>query len=393
MKQSPNHYFQPGSYGVVCPVGGTQALPPEERALLAPVLAYLEANDWQSQDTVFPKGTIRPDGRLDLCKQSIGPAGARLVTESLRQNTHIRHLLLGTNGIGDAGAAALVPLVAENTSLQTLYLGCNYIQPPGIALLCDALALNKSVEGLWLKRNPLGDAGLSHVARLLEQNYTIRILDLVNTQLGPEGLQQLVDVLVGSRCTVERLYLGGNQLTPESAPLLARLLTESRTLTGLLLNVNRLGDTGCLVLAEALQKNTTLIELGLASNGAGETGVIALLKAIEGHPSLQVVDLGYSPSTRVLGAQPNELNDRVAEVLGDYLVVNDKIRSLNLLRHAFTNTGFAHLVRGLKQNTSLQKLVIDGKPPAWIREFAKGNDHRFSLTTDPAVAAIKSVYR
>ncbi len=356
------------------------------------MLDYIYTDSLPPVRLTFPKGTLTPTGTLDLCKQSLGPEGAHQVAAALRKNDKIRHLLLGTNGIGDAGAAFLATQLAEQTTLQTLYLGCNYIQPRGLSLLCQALEENKTIEGLWLKRNPIGIAGVEPLVRLLQKNQTIRILDLVNTGIGPEGLHQLIEVLKNGHSKVERLYLGGNQLTSTSAALLAGLLKDKSPITSLLLNVNNLGDEGTCILAEALQGNTTLTELGLASNGIGETGAKALVGALVSHPAIWLLDLGYSRSTQVLGAQANQLTDGVAVTLEKLLATTQTLQSLNVVRHRFTDTGLNHLCKGLAQNTSLRSLSINGKMPMPIKEFVKASQAKLPQT-DPVVTAIRSVYR
>jgi Ran GTPase-activating protein (RanGAP) involved in mRNA processing and transport len=378
---------------IICPIDDTFQSEPGIAADLMPLLDYLASHDIAEEDITFLKGTVTTDGRLDLCKQSIGPEGARLVAEALGTNTTIRHLLLGTNGIGNEGALSLTPLIEQTTALQTLYLGCNYIQAPGIASLSQALQNNKSIEGLWLKRNPLGREGASAIAHLLKNTQSLRMLDLVNTDLGTDGLKLVLEALLDSSQSVERLYLGGNQITAAEAPWLAELITRNPKIKGLLLNANALGDQGVQILTQALRKNTTLVELGLASNGIEEDGAITLVEAIQQHPSLKVLDLGYSPSTRVLGAKPNHLTDKVAESLAHYITSNAVIHTLNLVRHSFSQSGFGYLRESLEKSTSLQNLILDGNPPQALNEMIKSRKNAATFNIDSAVAAIRSVYR
>lgn len=144
---------------------------------------------------------------------------------------------------------------------------------------------------------------------MLCHNQSIRTLDLVNTQLSYEGLAAIVHVLIHKNRTVERLYLGGNEIDAKGAKLLATLLSSNPNIKALLLNVNHLGDCGAIALAEALHQNQTLVELGVASNSIAPKGGVPLIEAIQKHPLLINVDFGYSPSTRVLGAVGNSLGD------------------------------------------------------------------------------------
>src|SRR4051794_20780800 len=77
---------------------------------LLPLIRRLE-EDQETTDTImFPRGALLPVGRLDLCKQGIGAAGAQAVTTALRGNRHVQHLLFGADGLGDAGACAVAEL-------------------------------------------------------------------------------------------------------------------------------------------------------------------------------------------------------------------------------------------------------------------------------------------
>lgn len=48
----------------------------------------------------YPKGVVYEDGRIDLCKQVLGPSHIYQCMEALSENQQIRHFLLGNNIIG-----------------------------------------------------------------------------------------------------------------------------------------------------------------------------------------------------------------------------------------------------------------------------------------------------
>ena len=363
---------------------------------LESLINYLNKNQPITEKIVFPRGTVMPDGRLDLCKQSLGVMGCHLVTEALTNNFAIASLLLGTNGVGDCGAKDVARLIQRNNHLEIVYLGCNAISATGIAPLAEALRDNQSVTGLWLKRNPIGVSGAYHLAEMLRHNQSIRTLDLVNTQIGAEGLAAILEVLTYNNSTVERLYLGGNQIQPHHASLLANLLANNPVITGLLLNVNHLGDRGVTVLADGLAENKTLIELGLASNGIGVEGCNSLLAALATHPAIGNLDLGYSPSTGVLGAQPNQIGDIGGSAIAKFLKSNSTLSKLNLARNGISQEGKIALITGLEINQKLCDLTLDGKPDKRIELLLERN-RRLNLGKElekpRSVALIQSVYR
>ncbi|HEX2316670.1 MAG TPA: gala protein, partial [Thermomonospora sp.] len=295
---------------VRCPAIEHPDVPAADPADLAPLLARLADAGPVTADETFPLGTLRPDGRVDLCKQGLGPEGvARLLPVALG-SPHARHLLLGTNGIGDAGAAALAGALTPGHGLETLYLGCNRIGVEGVEALARALEGDGTVRALWLKRNPVGDAGVRAVAAMLRSNTTIRTLDLVNTGLTTEGLRVLLDALAGRARPVERLFLGGNGLTADAADLLAALIRDAGV-RELYVPANHLRDAGVTVLADAIDPSRP-VRLGLGGNGVGPEGARALAAALDGVESL---DLGRPPSERALGAPPNTTGDEGATAL------------------------------------------------------------------------------
>lgn len=360
------------------------------------LIDYLQTDRHSAQKIVFPRGTVMPDGRLDLCKQGLGVMGCHLVTEALANNDAIASLLLGTNGIGDRGAKDVARLIQCNNRLEIVYLGCNAISSTGIAALAEALTHNQSVTGLWLKRNPIGVAGAYYLAEMLRRNTSIRTLDLVNTQIGSRGLAAILEVLTYTNRTVERLYLGGNQIQANQAALLANLLAENPVITGLFINVNHLGDRGVTVLAGGLVENKTPIDLGLASNGIGVEGCDRLLAALQTHPAIGNLDLGYSPSTQVLKAKPNQIGDVGASAIANFLRDNQTLFKLNLAKNGITEEGKIALITALEINHKLRHLMLDGRSDRRIEVLLKRN-RMLNLGEESqkprSVSLIQSVYR
>ncbi len=377
-----------------CPIQGLIEMPSCNANEIAPLLEHLQANITVSQETAFPRGTVTPDGRLDLCKQNLGPQGCRLVTRALESNTRVASLLLGTDGIGDEGARDVAQLIERNAHLEIVYLGCNGIRAEGAGTLARALTANSNIAGLWLKRNPIGPNGARALAEMLRHNTALRTLDLVNTAIESDGLSALISVLRHENRTVERLYLGGNGFGPRDAEELAALLRENPNLRALLLNVNVFGDEGVKVLVEGLRENRTLRELGLASNGITARGAQILAEAVGAHPALSILDIGWSPSTKVLCATPNNIGDKGARLFGVMLRDNRTLARLDLRRNGLTARGRDALADGLAENQTLQHLTLDVPLDARLHTILERNRAQ-SLPLPPSrdVTLIRSVYR
>ncbi|MFD0683355.1 gala protein [Actinomadura fibrosa] len=373
---------------VRCPATGHPDVPLADPAALGPLLARLADGAPLAGDETFPLGTLRGDGRVDLCKQGLGAAGVARLVPAAVASPHAAHLLLGTNAMGGAGARAIADALEPGHGVRTLYLGCNRIDAGGAAALAGRLAGDAEVRALWLKRNPVGDAGAAAVARMLRRNTAIRTLDLVNTGLGPDGLRALLDALLARETPLERLFLGGNGLGPDAADLLAALMRDAGV-RELYLPANHLGDEGATVLAEAaLASPDQPVRLGLGGNGIGPDGARALAGALG---RIESLDLGRPPSERALGAPPNTTGDEGAAALADALP-RSPLRSLELRHTGLTGRGAKALLAGVGDGTRLEHVGLGpGLPRRVKREFARRL--RPAARPHPDLRAIASVYR
>ncbi|MFB6820717.1 gala protein [Streptomyces virginiae] len=372
---------------VRCPAIEHPDLPPADPARLDPLLARLAADRPVETDETFPLGTLRTDGRLDLCKQGLGPVGAALLLPAATASAHARHLLLGTNAIGDAGARTLTEALAAGHGLRTLYLGCNRIGPDGMGSLAGALGEDTTVRALWLKRNPLFADGARTLAALLRRNTVLRTLDLVNTGIGADGVRLLLDALLEREQPLERLFLGGNGLGPDAAPLLAALIRDAGV-RELYVPANHLGDEGVTTLAAAAADSVHPVRLGLGGNGIGAAGARALAASLGG---IEVLDLGRTLSERSLGAPGNHPGDEGAYALAAALP-GSPLRRLELRHTGLTGRGAKSLLAAVPQDTPLEYVGLGpGLPRRVKRSFTERL--RPARAAHPDVRAIGSVYR
>ncbi|MFD7256358.1 gala protein [Streptomyces sp. NPDC059874] len=372
---------------VRCPAIEHPDLPAADPAGLDPLLARLAADRPVDTDETFPLGTLRADGRVDLCKQGLGPAGAARLLPAAAASAHATHLLLGTNAIGDAGAHTLAEVLTAGHGLHTLYLGCNRIGPDGVSALAGALADDTTVRALWLKRNPLFGDGARTLAALLRRNTSLRTLDLVNTGIGADGVRLLLDALPAREQPLERLFLGGNGLGPDAAPLLAALIREAGV-RELYVPANHLGDEGAAALATAAAASAHPVRLGLGGNGIGAAGARSLAAALGG---IEALDLGRTMSERSLGAPGNDPGDEGAYALAAALP-GSPLRRLELRHTGLTGRGAKSLLAAVPADSPLEYVGLGpGLPRRVKRSFTERL--RPARAAHPDLRAIGSVYR
>jgi hypothetical protein len=372
---------------VRCPV--EPGTPSADPVGLDPLLDRLADPTPVDEALAFPLGTLQPDGRLDLCKQALGPVGAARIAPAAAASPHAVHLLLGTNNLGSTGAASVADALGPGHRMRTVYLGCNHIDAEGVRPLAERLTADTTVRGLWLKRNPIGDAGVAHLSAALRHNTALRTLDLTNTGISPAGLRTLVTALAARAVPLDRLYLGGNGFGPESADTLAALFDDA-LVRELFVAAGRLGDDGARRLAAALRPGRRAV-LGLGGNGLGPSGVAALAERLGG---LSGLDLARPPSARALDAVPNVVGDLGAAALADALP-GSGLRRLDLRHTGVTGRGARRLLDaldGMNGSAGFEQFALGSGVPRRIKRAVAA---RLAPASPPAedVAAIVSVYR
>jgi Ran GTPase-activating protein (RanGAP) involved in mRNA processing and transport len=387
-----------GSIATHCPAVAVPAIEPCAPGELAPLVDWLARKEAPGTTLTFPRGTVLADGRLDLCKQALGPDGATRVLAALRGHPGIRSILFGTGAIGNAGATAVAAALDDGLALETIYLGCNRIDEAGVAALGAAVA-RSGVDALWLKRNPLGVAGARRIAALVESGAALRVLDLFNCELGDDGVAVVAAALGSPRSRVEHVYLGGNAASGRAAAALGEALAHTRVLRTVHIAASRLGDNGAAALAAGLAHNTSLDELGLASNAIGSAGAAALAGALAGHPRLAVLALGRVTSASALGEAANRLEDDGAIAIAPLVAATRTLRALDLHDNGITSHGAMAILRALEGNASLVALGLHRFVAKTIRRrirarLAANAVHAPWPPVMPRhVAMIQSVYR
>lgn len=370
-------------------------------AELAPVLAWLRRAEAVAARTAFPAGTALPDGRLDLCKQDLGPLGAAAVANALPEGGGpVKHLLLGTDGLGDTGVGAVAPK-AVAAQVETLYLGCNGIGGGGACEIANQLiAAPGVVKALWLKRNPIGPDGVRAVAETVRAGTVLRTIDLTQTGLAAPEVAVLVDAMIAAddnTPAIERAYLGGNRLGVDGAQELARLLSAG-AVAELYVSAARLGDAGAQTLAAALRAapHGALRRLSVASNGIGPAALADLIAAAAG-AGVELFDAGRVKAAAVLGADDNHLDEPGAATVATALAAAPhQLACVNLRYTDLGSPGALRLLEGARRAATPTRFMLGTGIAKRVKKelTALAADVPSSVfDIAPDVRAIRSVYR
>ncbi|VBB18910.1 leucine-rich repeat protein [Yasminevirus sp. GU-2018] len=329
-----------------------------------------------SPDNVeFPKGTVYKDGRLDLCMQGISVTTLNRLLKALRNNTHIKHVLLGNNSFGDEGAELIADFMREKNQITTWYICACDITSKGIKKICDALSesdgsCESRVESLWLKRNPLKVEGAKCIAKLLETNKSIRHLDLFNTGILDEGCEHIFKAL-RTNTVLDTLYIGANGVTVTGVNHVVDYFnhivdsdTKSDTipeprLRTLFLDVNRIGDEGINLLCNALRRYGKMVRLSVGANRVTHVGMKYVADTFVDDKSLVFLDVGMCKATLNVHELPNNIGDAGVEHIQRLIEQNKTLRVLNVRHNGITDEGVDKIVTSLKTNTTLFKLHVE----------------------------------
>ena len=313
----------------------------------------------------FNKGAVYTDGRMDLCKQVVGPLWINRLMKSLKDNDQIKHFLLGNNIIGTVGALAIKNFLLDKhkPKIQTWYLAGNDINSEGIEYLVDGLQYDRDVKELWLKRNPIKITGMIHIKRLLENNQNIITLDLHNVATLDDGLVHLAEGLKNNK-SLRNLYLEANGTTEKGVTYLIEYFdylvsNGKKGITSLWIGMNRIGDDGISKLVKSIGNYPHMERLCIGSNMITSVSCPVIYEAFKSHPSLKVLDLGMYKSTADMGEITNRISNEGVPFIVKLIKENKTIEYLSILHNDISNEAMKHIESALRENDTL--LYLDFK--------------------------------
>lgn len=159
--------------------------------------------------------------------------------------------------------------------------------------------------------------------------------------------------LISSSCRGQFFTLRENGLGPLSSQAISSVLASNESFTILDLSGNRIRDPGAASMATLLESNDTLVHISLKSNDIGADGMCALATALTRNNTLTSLDLGG-----IRGVNRNHVGARGAEALGNMLMANAVLHTLDLSSNGLGIEGTGLIASGLQENTSLRSLKL-----------------------------------
>lgn len=314
----------------------------------------------------FKRGVQYDDGRMDLCKQVVGPPHIGKLMNSLKNNTQITHFLLGNNIIGQNGAEAIHEFLTHEhkPQIKTWYIAGNEINSDGAKLIANALKNDEYCEALWLKRNPIKSEGAKYIGEMLETNRKIKILDLHNTGILDEGCKYIFESLK-KNTILKHLYLDADGITIEGAKAIADYFDYivrnncGKRITSLWIDMNRFDDDGMILIANSLKNYPYLKRLYVGSNRLSDVSIKVLCETLVDHKNLIIFDLGLYKSTSDLGELPNNFGDKGAEYIAEFIKKNKSVEVVSVLHADITLDGIHKINEAVQQSDNLVYLYYE----------------------------------
>lgn len=160
----------------------------------------LKPSDFSNKDILF------------LAKQSLGDEAVKQIALNLKNNTSVKHLILGHNGLTSFAAAALADLLKVNHFIGWLVLNNNKLGLFGAQYLSQGLKKNKGVKHLILDENDLLDEGLIELLRNTPQDSKLETLTLKGNHL-QDGCSEAILVFISTHSHLKCLDLRQNHFS------------------------------------------------------------------------------------------------------------------------------------------------------------------------------------
>jgi hypothetical protein len=237
-----------------------------------------------------------------------------------------------------------------NTTLTGLslasYAVASSMGKDGVQFICDGLERNTTLQRLWVGGNQLGNAGVQLLVKTLTKNYTLTELSLQNNSISPQGFNAIGSLFAYQR--LKALDLGSNYFNGSCVEF-SQSLAVSTSLTALNLKQCDMTTAGLKQLCEGLKANHSIVSLDISHNQFGPEAAPYLADLVKVKPfsELNLRDIfaeGTLPSTEFYEAL------KIAQIQALNLGAN---------RHPGQAESVAEI---LKHNTTLQDLKIDSIP-------------------------------
>ena len=261
-------------------------------------------------------------------------------------------------------------------TLKVINLENNNINEYAATELAGHLRCNNKLEQLWLRGNELYDKGASVVLQSLHNLSTLLILDLSFNHLSSESADGIA-VVIGNNCSLQQLWLDGNDLLTKGVVIIASALKKLSSLRILSLCSNGITDDAAEEISNVVTSNVLLVDLLLGNNQLEVTGICKIAIALRKLFTLRKLDLSNNHITpdaaeelavtlsNCTNLQQLFLNDNMLGTEGTIKIANalkcvNTLQVLTLSNNSITESAADAIVDVLKNNNISLKIILIG---------------------------------
>jgi hypothetical protein len=274
----------------------------------------------------------------------ISHRGFRSMSSAMKSNKRLTKLELKYMEMTKQQAAALgVGLVTSNSQnhFKELHMACVEFTDGAITEFVSGLRQNSSLCRLHVGGCDIGDAGLAELVGAVESHPSLKELELWGNGGRKQAWVALGKLLASKSCQLEKLDFAFQDQGESTAMIFA--------------------DGAITEFAFGLKQNSSLCILNVHLCDLGDTQLAELVGAVESHPTLTELSLGGNGGQKhawvALGKVLASRSCRLEELdFSNWSVDND----WELTAMRFADGSITELVSGLKHNTSLRILNVDG---------------------------------
>ncbi|RLU17907.1 hypothetical protein DMN91_010146 [Ooceraea biroi] len=176
--------------------------------------------------TLVSSATIKT---LDMSDCMLLPKGLDGILDALCEGTAVTTLKLKGNNVNGPIVTHLGRVLACNNTLKRLHVEWNSMgaHADSFAAFCDGLTRNHNIEQLDLRYNQISPQCAEHLCRVIQRNKSLRSIDLSWNTLGLQGGRLLLNA-IGDNKTITDLVLRGNCVPEDIALAMEERLRENR---------------------------------------------------------------------------------------------------------------------------------------------------------------------